>query len=296
MKNQHPPLVMTRSGDNGESSSLRLEKKMFRATKRPTKVKKTLSITMYVGYFCLMRRESPRKDGASIRRIEYVSWKIIKENNILINTGYTRLGTILGVEGGNEYHYKVELYRCLIGMHHQTQGGIDLSSEVINLATSIVASGGYDDKMDGSNILIYIGQRVEPGRGKKATDQVLKRGNLALNNSMDEGTPQSENVAAALVYDGLYFVKDFWKEQGCHGTYVFKYKLDRKEGQPELGQRRCAYLLSIKKRKRKKECINGCSSFSKCPCTEKYGGELPFNHNWALLEVNPFIYECGRSC
>ncbi|KAF5197792.1 Histone-lysine N-methyltransferase, H3 lysine-9 specific SUVH5 [Thalictrum thalictroides] len=110
------------------------------------------------------------------------------------------------------------------------------------LATSIVASGGYDDKMDGSNILIYTGQGGEPRKGKQAVDQKLKRGNLALKNSMDEGTPvrvirgfkKIKGESYTLVYDGLYFVKNYWKERGCHGMYVFRYKLERKEGLPEL--------------------------------------------------------------
>ncbi|PIA58618.1 hypothetical protein AQUCO_00500512v1 [Aquilegia coerulea] len=280
----------------------------------------------------------------------------MKEENKLINNGRKRLGNVPGVEVGDKYHYRMEL--CVIGMHHQTQGGIDYMRRGGKiLATSIVASGGYDDKMDGSNILIYTGQGGEPGRGKKATDQVLKQGNLALKNSMVKGTlvrvirgfketngqSWSEvkmNMSPALVYDGLYFVKNFWKERGCHGAHVFKYKLERKEGQPELAMKELKkfskakaregirlndisegagiyavntidnerppgfqYKTSMEYPQRYKpapahgcECTNGCSSFSKCPCTEKNGGKIPFNHNGVLVETKPLIYECGRSC
>ncbi|PIA62402.1 hypothetical protein AQUCO_00200419v1 [Aquilegia coerulea] len=354
------PLVMKRFSNGEGSNSLRLEKKLFRVgDATPSEVKKTLSMYQTICRILLRDEEGKSKDGTRIRRIDYASWKIMKDNNRLIDTGYKRLGNVPGVEVGDEYHYRVEL--CLIGLHHQTQGGIDYMDRGDKiLATSIVASGGYDDKMDGSNILIYTGQGGEPGRGKKATDQELKRGNLALKNSMEEGTPVrvirgfketkgqswSEarmNMAAALVYDGLYLVKDYWKERGCHGNYVFKYKLERIEGQPELAMKElkkfskasaregvCMYDVSqgaenmrisavntidnerpprFQYKARMEypqrynpapaqgcECINGCSSFSKCPCTEKNGGKIPFNHNGALVEVNSLIYECGRSC
>ncbi|CAH2061486.1 unnamed protein product [Thlaspi arvense] len=36
------------------------------------------------------------------------------------------------------------------------------------------------------------------------------------------------------VYDGLYVVEEYWQETGSHGKLVFKYKLKRIPGQPEL--------------------------------------------------------------
>ncbi|PIA42043.1 hypothetical protein AQUCO_02100113v1 [Aquilegia coerulea] len=345
---------------NGEISRLRLEKKLVRpGDVTPSMVKDTLRLFQTICRILLRGEEGKSKDGNSIRRVDYASWKIMRENNRLINTGDKRVGNVQGVEVGDEYHYRVEL--CIIGMHHQTQAGIDFMDRGDKiLATSIVASGGYDDKMDGSNVLIYTGQGGEPRRGKKATDQVLKRGNLALKNSMDEQTPVrvirgfkeakgqswSEarmNMAAALVYDGLYYVKDYWKEPGCYGTNVFKFKLQRKEGQPEIGMKKlkksykastrvgiCVYDISEGAEKMRIAavntidnerppqfqykarmeyshrynptpsqgcaCINGCSSLTICPCTEKNGGQIPFNHNGALVETKPLIYECGRSC
>lgn len=54
------------------------------------------------------------------------------------------------------------------------------------LATSVVASGGYDDDMDGSDVLIYTGSGENiKGGDKNPKDQKLERGNLALRNSMD---------------------------------------------------------------------------------------------------------------
>ncbi|PIA58619.1 hypothetical protein AQUCO_00500513v1, partial [Aquilegia coerulea] len=311
-----------------------------------TMVKNTLRLFQTICRILLHGEEGKSKDGTSIRRVDFAAWKIMKQNNRLINISGKKLGNVPGVEVGDEYHYRVEL--CLIGMHHQTRGCIDFMDRGDKiLATSIVASGGYDDKMDGSNILIYTGQGGELGRGKKATDQLLKRGNLALKNSMEEGTPVrvirgfketkgqnwSEarmNMVAALVYDGLYFVKDFWKEQGCYNTNVFKFKLERKEGQPEIGMKKlkksykasarvgiCVYDISEGAEKMRIAAVNtidnerpqfqykarmeypqrynptpaqGCAFINGC------SRQIPFNHNGALVETKPLIYECGRSC
>ncbi|KAF5197793.1 Histone-lysine N-methyltransferase, H3 lysine-9 specific SUVH6 [Thalictrum thalictroides] len=354
------PIAIRRRLGNGESK-LTFEKKLVRpGGVTASKVKDTLRLFQTICRIILRDEERKSKDGSSIRRVDYESWKIMKANNKLLNIGDKGVGNVPGVEVGDEYHYRVEL--CLIGLHRQTQGGIDYMGSGDNvLATSIVASGGYDDKMDGSDILIYSGQGGEPGPRKKvATDQVLKRGNLALRNSMVAKTPVrvirgfkqtkgqtwSEarmDMAAALVYDGLYLVTDYWKEQGCFGTNVFKFKLERMKGQPELGIKElkrsykastrigiCVYDISEGAEKMRIAavntvdnekpppfvykarmeypqrynptptqgcaCINGCSSLTKCPCTEKNGGQIPFNHNGALVETKPLIYECGRSC
>ncbi|KAK9198300.1 hypothetical protein WN944_013484 [Citrus x changshan-huyou] len=79
----------------------------------------------------------------------------------------------------------------MIGLHLQIQGGIDyVKHKGKILATSIVASGGYDDNLDNSDVLIYTGQggNVMNG-GKEPEDQKLERGNLALANSIHEQNP-----------------------------------------------------------------------------------------------------------
>lgn len=115
------------------------------------------------------------------------------------------------------------------------------------LATSVVASGGYDDDMDGSDVLIYTGSGENiKGGDKNPKDQKLEQRNLALKNSMDAENPVrviegdirvSESSCARTriyVYDGLYLVKECWQESGPRGKLIFKFRLDRIPGQPEL--------------------------------------------------------------
>ncbi|GJW80410.1 histone H3-K9 methyltransferase [Tanacetum coccineum] len=42
-------------------------------------------------------------------------------------------------------------------------------------------------------------------------------------------------------------------------------------------------------------CVGRCSD-KKCECSFKNGGEIPYNHNGAIVEVKPLVYECGPSC
>ncbi|ONK76564.1 uncharacterized protein A4U43_C03F29630 [Asparagus officinalis] len=44
------------------------------------------------------------------------------------------------------------------------------------------------------------------------------------------------------------------------------------------------------------DCKNGCSDTEKCACAMKNGGEIPFNHNGAIVNAKPLVYECGPSC
>ncbi|KAL2525517.1 Histone-lysine N-methyltransferase [Abeliophyllum distichum] len=43
-------------------------------------------------------------------------------------------------------------------------------------------------------------------------------------------------------------------------------------------------------------CTGRCSDSRKCQCAVKNGGEIPFNHNGAIVEVKSLVYECGPSC
>lgn len=126
---------------------------------------------------------------------------------------------------------------------------IDESKELV--ATSIVSSGGYDDDLDNSEFFIYTGQGGNVLKGQKKgkqnlepKDQQLVTGNLALANSKAKKNPvrvirgnKKAPISADAkhyVYDGLYLVEEFWKETGSHGKNVFKFKMRRIPGQPEL--------------------------------------------------------------
>ncbi|KAL6884580.1 hypothetical protein ACP4OV_010516 [Aristida adscensionis] len=113
------------------------------------------------------------------------------------------------------------------------------------LATCIVMSVIYEDDLDKADEFIYTGQGGNDLLGShcQIDSQQLKRGNLALKNSRDNGSPVrvirghfSKNSYSGKVYtyDGLYKVVDDWVQNGVQGHVVFKYKLKRLEGQPSL--------------------------------------------------------------
>ncbi|KAM7494032.1 hypothetical protein LguiB_028641 [Lonicera macranthoides] len=194
-----------------------------------------------------------RKNGKDkdIRRIDLLAAKIVKQKGKEVNTGEQIVGSVPGVEVGDEYLYRVEL--AIIAVHRLYQGGIDykkVGKQIV--AVSIVASGGYDDELDNNGILVYSGQGGNlVGRNKQPEDQKLERGNLALKNSILAQNPvrvirgSKETKAAdssdarakvvmTYVYDGLYLVEKYWQEIGPHGKLVYKFELRRIPGQREL--------------------------------------------------------------
>ncbi|KAM0932716.1 putative [histone H3]-lysine(4) N-trimethyltransferase chromatin remodeling SET family [Dioscorea sansibarensis] len=230
------------------------------------RVKKTLRLFQVIVRKLLQREESKRADPNRSNRIDLMAANILKEHNEWVNKGKNFVGAVPGVEVGDEFHYRVEL--SIIGLHRPFQGGIDATKlGDISVATSIVASGGYPDDIDSSessDVLIYSGSGGNPQKGEKqGSDQKLERGNLALKNSIETKTPvrviygfkeakpsESQDSRPKLVstftYDGLYIVESYWKERGKHGD-VFKFRLRRIPGQPDIG------LKEVKKSKKLKE-------------------------------------------
>ncbi|XP_073135616.1 uncharacterized protein [Henckelia pumila] len=43
-------------------------------------------------------------------------------------------------------------------------------------------------------------------------------------------------------------------------------------------------------------CTGRCSDTKKCSCAVRNGGEIPYNHNGAIVEAKPLVFECGPSC
>ncbi|XP_004511737.1 histone-lysine N-methyltransferase, H3 lysine-9 specific SUVH3 [Cicer arietinum] len=314
------------------------------------KVRQTLRLFQAVSRKLLQEVEAKSSERER-KRIDLQAAKILKENGNYVNTGKQLLGPVPGVEVGDEFQYRVELN--MIGLHRQTQGGIDyLKHNGKILATSIVASGGYADELDNSDVLIYTGQGGNVmTTGKEPEDQKLERGNLALKNSSEEknpvrvirGSESMDGKSKTYVYDGLYLVESHWQDMGPHGKLVYRFRLRRIPGQPELA------LKEVKKSKKFKtreglcvedisygveripicavniiddekpppfkyitsmmypdccnlvrpegcNCTNGCSDLDKCSCVLKNGGEIPFNHNGAIVEAKPLVYECGPKC
>ncbi|KAK4256215.1 hypothetical protein QN277_009109 [Acacia crassicarpa] len=186
--------------------------------------------------------EAQSKGQAKIwKRIDLEAANILKKEGKYINEGKI-FGSVPGVEIGDEFDYRVELN--LVGLHHNIQAGIDYATRNgEHLATSIVASGGYNDELDSSGVLIYSGHGGNVmSKKKEPEDQKLERGNLALKNSSKKKNPVRVIRGAffgggsrrTFVYDGLYEVESYWQERGPHGKMVFKFQLRRIPNQPEL--------------------------------------------------------------
>ncbi|KAK9669830.1 hypothetical protein RND81_13G157400 [Saponaria officinalis] len=164
-----------------------------------------------------------------------------------------RFGAIPGVDVGQQFFSRCEMVS--IGFHSHWLNGIDymgvehckgeFSKLKFPLAVAIVMSGQYEDDLDNSEDVIYTGQGGHNllGNKKQVADQKMERGNLALKNSMLEKVPvrvirghpsKSSYVGKVYTYDGLYNVVNYWAEKGVSGFTVFKFRMKRLEGQPEL--------------------------------------------------------------
>ncbi|KAF3324912.1 histone-lysine N-methyltransferase, H3 lysine-9 specific SUVH4-like protein [Carex littledalei] len=218
------------------------------------KVKRCLRLFQVISRQLLQEVESGKKlPDMEINRIDLRTAKILGELNETLNRDKPVVGLVPGVEVGDEYRYRAEL--SVLGLHRPPQAGIDYTMwNGIHIATSIVASGGYSDDMENENVLIYTGAGGKP-TGKtghtEPEDQKLKRGNLALKNSIETKTPvrvihgqstsNSGKVVMTFTYDGLYRVEKYWREKETYmvkgepkTVAVFKFRLKRLEGQPEL--------------------------------------------------------------
>ncbi|KAI3897994.1 hypothetical protein MKW92_016647 [Papaver armeniacum] len=250
--------------------------------------------------------------GTHSKRIDLVTFNELKKEEKWVNTGGKIVGHVPGVQVGDEFQFRA---------------GIDfVNKDGKYLATSIVSSGVYDD-IDNFDVLVYSGHGGNPsGDNKKAEDQKLQRGNLALKNSVDERTPvrpDSLDTRSKLVttytYDGLYLAERYWQEKGRHGNNVYMFELRRIPGQPELALREIQNSKKIERQEKMRISAlntvdnekppqfkyitkmkypsrhnNGCSDSKKCLCAVKNGGDIPFNRNGALVEVkHP---KCPPSC
>ncbi|KAI9076572.1 hypothetical protein K1719_041558 [Acacia pycnantha] len=317
------------------------------------KVRETLRLFQAVTRKLLREEEAKPKDKANTNRkarIDTIAAKMLREKGKYVNTGKSILGLVPGVEVGDEFQYWVELN--VIGLHRPPQSGIDyVKHDDKILATSVVSSKGYADESGSSDVLTYTGQGGGMLKnGKEPEDQKLERGNLALKNSVAEKNPvrvirgcESRDGKRRYVYDGLYEVEAYWQEMGPHGKLVFRFRMRRIPGQPELAWKEVKECKKFKKRvgvcvddiSNGKEpipicavntiddekpppfeyttrmiypnwcnpiplegcsCTNGCSDSEKCSCAVKNGGEIPYNHDGAIVEAKSLVYECGASC
>ncbi|KAL3730371.1 hypothetical protein ACJRO7_027392 [Eucalyptus globulus] len=155
------------------------------------------------------------------------------------------IGDVPGVEVGDKFYYRMEL--AVVGLHRPPQNGIDyMGPHPDILATSVVASWDYPDDLTHPEELVYLGQGGMPGHDKKAEDQKLTRGNLALMNSMKRNRPVRvirKDKNDTLTYDGLYVVDKCRKIRRANRQMVFEFLMKRLPGQPEILQKKKMKVL-----------------------------------------------------
>ncbi|MCL7051067.1 hypothetical protein MKW94_025750, partial [Papaver nudicaule] len=191
------------------------------------------------------KRPSKRPDLKAIT-------KMIETSTILYPE--KRPGHLPGVDVGHQFYSRAEM--VVVGFHNHWLNGIDFMGTKFRkkaefkhytfpIAISIVLSGQYEDDLDNCDDVIYTGQGGNDLLGNKSqiADQVMKRGNLALKNNIEQKVPvrvirglkcPSSYCGKVYTYDGLYHVVEYWAEKGVSGYTIFKYRLKRIEGQPPL--------------------------------------------------------------
>jgi len=168
---------------------------------------------------------------------------------------FTGLGPVPGVEVGDTFDYRGEMY--VVGLHRTDQAGIAcVNHGGDTVACSVVVSGGYEDDVDRGDIIEYTGHGGNDYKGGKqqTKDQELKAGNLALLNSCRLRTPvrvirghKHRRILREILghdggntsykkysYDGLYTVDSYEFTTGTEGYKVYKFKLVRQADQPAL--------------------------------------------------------------
>lgn len=193
--------------------------------------------------------EDDAKRGAKRPDLKAIT-KMTETNAILYPN--KRFGSIPGIDVGHQFFSRAEMVvvgffsHWLNGIDYIGQNGSkDYSGYKLPLAVAIVLSGQYEDDQDNCEDIVYTGQGGNNllGNRRQIKDQVMERGNLALKNSIEQGTPvrvvrghksADSYVGKVYTYDGLYKVVKYWAEKGVSGFTVFKFRLKRLDGQPVL--------------------------------------------------------------
>ncbi|XVF66376.1 hypothetical protein PTKIN_Ptkin10aG0030900 [Pterospermum kingtungense] len=185
---------------------------------------------------------------------------VMRDRGLWLNRDKRIVGAIPGIEIGDMFFFRMEL--CVVGLHGQVQAGIDYlpasqSSNGESIATSIIVSGGYEDDQDSGDAIIYTGHGGQDKFSRQCMHQKLEGGNLALERSMHYGIEvrvirgiKYENRASSkvYVYDGLYKIHECWFDVGKSGFGVYKYRLLRIDGQPEMGSSIMRFAESLRTR------------------------------------------------
>ncbi|KAK9068736.1 hypothetical protein SSX86_012851 [Deinandra increscens subsp. villosa] len=115
--------------------------------------------------------------------------------------------------------------------------------------------GGYEDDEDSGDVIIYTGHGGQDKNSRQVAHQKLEGGNLGMERSMHHGVEvrvvrgfkyKGGAGDKVYVYDGIYKIDEYWFEIGKSGFGVYKFKLVRMEGQPEMGSAILKFAENIK--------------------------------------------------
>ncbi|KAJ1388289.1 hypothetical protein SESBI_39262 [Sesbania bispinosa] len=246
--------------------------------------------------------------------LEKKATKDLQVKGKFVNPGKQIIGSVPRVEVGDEFLYWREFN--VVGLHRQiTRGIYYVNVNGMLLATSIVSGGVYDDDVEDTNELVYMGEG----------GNVIKR----------ERKPKDQKLNG---------VDKYWHEKWLHGKLVYKFKFKRMPDQVEVPWNELKKSQSLEGREGLcvndisygKElipiyaintvdyegppmfeymtrmvypnlcnpipyvgcdCVDGSSDSMKCSCVERNMGKIPFNGKKATVVGRPncIVYECGPS-
>jgi putative restriction endonuclease len=128
-----------------------------------------------------------------------------------------------------------------VGIHKATVKGIAAQGE------AIVLSDGYVDDEDFGDEIIYTGDGGrDPNTGKQVKDQKLTHGNKYLVKNYINGLPirvsrghqleSNYSPKSGYRYEGLYRIDEYWSEEERDGFLIWRFRLNRLEGQTGIGE------------------------------------------------------------
>ncbi|GJY72408.1 histone-lysine N-methyltransferase, H3 lysine-9 specific SUVH4 [Tanacetum coccineum] len=191
------------------------------------------------------------EEKTKAKRPDLKSLSLMQKSNLTL-VPKNRIGSVPGVDVGHQFFSRCEM--VTVGFHNHWLCGIDYigvgqqkeyPEYTLPITVAIVMSGMYEDDVDNSADVVYTGQGGNDllGNKRQIGDQVMARGNLGLKHSMDQNVPvrvirghesKTSYVGKVYTYDGLYKVVEYWAEKGKSGFTVYKFKLKRILGQPQL--------------------------------------------------------------
>ncbi|KAL9259822.1 Histone-lysine N-methyltransferase family member SUVH9-like protein [Drosera capensis] len=212
-------------------------------------VRRTRMVYDSLRVYCMVEEERRARGVGNGRRArgDLRAAALMRDRGLWLNRDKRIVGSIPGVYIGDLFFFRMEL--CVVGLHGQAQAGIDYvpSSQSSNgepIATSVIVSGGYEDDEDSGEEIVYTGHGGQDKFNRQCCHQKLEGGNLALERSMHYGIEirvirgfryEGTVTTKVYVYDGLYRIVGSWFDVGKSGFGVYKYRLHRIEGQPEMG-------------------------------------------------------------